>query len=141
MDEMSREQLEHFQIMYFKAKVKNETGKDDFITDRSFTDIAAYWSIRDAFDKTAGEKDRLLVPCRELAANYDITFYLPFGLVPFQADGYRSESISFHKQIDEQIRFYLKYWHIRHVKLTSTELQERVSAVLSWLSLKAPSDG
>ena len=133
MDTMSRQELRRFQIEYFNLKHKTEKGQQDFLVERSFVDVAAYWLQRDTFDLSIDEQNRLLIPSKRESRKYDIHFYFPFGLIQFQADGYRSKQIEVHKKIDRQIEFFLDEWNIEHIILTSTDIEERVAIILNAL--------
>lgn len=134
MDSMSREQLMDFQLQYFAMKIQNELCQKEFITDRSFVDVASYWIVRDTFDKSEAEQNILLIPCMAESQEYDITFYLPFGAIPFQADGYRPESFEFNSRIDNEIQLFLDKWKINYCRLDSGNLSDRVSMVLNELA-------
>jgi len=130
MDLMNREQLKIFQLEYFKNKREVELGNDDYITDRSFVDVAAYWKQRDTLDQPTIEQDRLIAPCREEASKYNLHIYLPFGLFKFESDGYRSDDNDLHNRIDAQIKLYLKCWELRYITLNTADIQERVEISL-----------
>lgn len=129
MDRMSRAELREFQLAYFERKKLVEDDLSHFVTDRSFVDVAAYWLERDTFDQSRAERERLLEPCRQLADRYDLHVYLPFGLLPFRDDGYRSNDMMLHRRIDARIRLLLNEWNLRHVTLETTVLDERVTLV------------
>jgi nicotinamide riboside kinase len=130
MDVMTRQEMRDFQLAYLDRKLALESDLDSYITERSTVDVAAYWIVRDAFDLPKSQRDGYLRICREHAKRYDVHFYLPFGLIGFEFDGYRSENIEFHKQIDEQIRTFLDGWKLRYVVLDVLSLNERVARVI-----------
>ena len=131
MDNMNRHQTKEYQIKYFKNKLISEANQSQFITDRSYIDIAAYWLVRDTFDTSESEQNILLKPCKMLSKKYDIHFYLPFGLIEFERDGYRPENNTFNKKIDNQINQFLDKWQITHCKINVVEISKRVEIVLN----------
>ena len=133
MDKMSREQLKQYQLAYYAKKKEIEAFQSDYITDRSYVDIAAYWIIRDSYDMPEAERDILLHSCRTEAKKYDLTVHLPFGLLEFEPDGYRPEDTALNKEIDHQIKILLTDWNIVHLTINTTSLSERVEIVLSAL--------
>ncbi|WP_437304473.1 ATP/GTP-binding protein [Sorangium sp. So ce388] len=132
MDDMSRSQLRAFQLSYFYRKQQIEQNQDNFITDRSFVDVAAYWVLRDTFD-VPEEQARLVLPCSREASKYDIHFYFPYGLINFEPDGYRSNDIIFHQRIDSQILLLLESWRLPYVRIQTANHEERIKYVLSCL--------
>lgn len=46
MDRMSRTEMREFQLLYYLNKTLIEEDRNNFITDRSFVDIAAHWLNR-----------------------------------------------------------------------------------------------
>lgn len=129
MDLMSRDQNRMFQILYFEKKRKMESGLDSFLAERSFVDIASYWIIRDAYDLKIEEQNKIIIPCKEEAKRYDLHVYLPFGLIPFEADGYRSNDMDFHRRIDKQMKKFLEDWNLKFIELKTDDLEQRVSIV------------
>jgi len=132
MDFMTQAESKIFQIKYFQKKKKLEDGANNYITDRSFVDIAAYWTIRDTSDndKNSEESHELMNECQLLSKNYDFHFYLPFGLFPFESDGYRSEDLIFHKKIDCAIINFLQQWKVNYAVLDCISIQERISSII-----------
>ena len=85
---------------------------------------------RDAFDLSRTIQDLLTAQCRQRARKYDLHIYLPFGVIPFHSDGYRSEDILLHRRIDVRIKNLLKEWDIRFIELATPNHQERVDLVM-----------
>lgn len=130
IDEMTRDQLQDFEINYFAIKKTLEDSEQDYLAERSFIDIAAFWIVRDTWDLTPQVQNRLLEPCRIENMRYDLTVYLPFGLFPFEYDGYRSELLDFHKAIDKQILNFLNEWKMPFVSLYDIQIRQRVMKVM-----------
>jgi hypothetical protein len=133
MDAMTQDDTRAFQLEYYRRKLEQEAAISDFVTDRSFVDVAAYWLERDTVGCTSVVRDQLLPPCREQSAKYTLHIYLPFGLVPFEKDGYRSENIDLHKAVDRRIAELLRSWELRVLALDTSDHVRRVELVLAAL--------
>jgi nicotinamide riboside kinase len=135
MDRMRPDDRRSFQRAYFRKKQEMEEGQDRFVTDRSFVDVAAYWLRRDAPDRSPEEQAELVRPCSVAAQRYVLHVYCPFGVLQFEPDGYRSEDLKHHQEIDAQTTTFLKDWGLRFVTLDTPSLDERVERVLQELRL------
>ena len=124
IDNLTPNQFKSFQNEWIIQKKNNETFRDNFITDRSFIDSLAYMRDRDIFDNIL-EKE-----CISNMLQYDIVFYIPFGNIPFQSDGYRISDISRHKKIDADIRFLLKKHHIKYFVIETLTVQDRIDYMM-----------
>jgi nicotinamide riboside kinase len=133
MDQMTRDELREFQYLYLERKLAIEADRDSFITERSTVDVAAYWSVRDAYDLPAVTRNSYIDRCRLHALSYDLHVYLPFGVIPFVFDGYRSEDLSFHRAIDQQIKMYLHDWGIQYITVVPTDLESRLKVIITSL--------
>ena len=131
MDDMSRIELRRFQEAYLKQKSENEVGRNRFLVDRSFADVAAYWLVRDSFDLSYEIQEAFARQCRELALSYDLHVYFPLGQIPFDADGYRSENQDFHERIGSKIHELLNDWGMPYLTIESQDLEARVQQVLA----------
>lgn len=129
MDIMTREQNREFQILYFKKKKKMENNLENFLVERSFVDVAAYWLIRDTYDLGIEEQDKLIFPCYEESKKYDLHIYLPFGLIPFEDDGYRPSNIEFNKEICRQTKKFLTEWNLNYIEIKTGDLEQRINIV------------
>ena len=127
---MKEEELRTFQTRFVQQKIENEQGRDNFITEHSYVDCAAYWVVRDRIQTPASvQEDDLTARCRQFASLYAIHILLPFGAVPFQPDGYRSTDVHLHRRIANQITQFLASWQLPHVVLQEPNLKGRVQAV------------
>ncbi len=138
MDNMSRDQLRAFQLRYFYRKQQIEQDQDQFVTDRSFVDVAAYWAQRDTLDMPE-EQARLVLPCLSEAKKYDVHFYIAYGSINFESDGYRSNDLNFHRRIDRQIFQFLTEWHLPYVQIQTSNHDERVEIVLDYIRYRLQS--
>jgi predicted ATPase len=137
IDNMDPQSLRQFQQLYLARKLELETGKDNYLTDRSFVDVAAYWIERDARDLPPSEYDGLVETCRSAADRYDLHVFLPFGVIPFKSDGYRSHDMEAHGRIGDRISKLLDTWGVRVLRLDMVALDERAAAVLTALPPEA----
>ncbi|MFZ0943940.1 MAG: ATP-binding protein [Syntrophobacteraceae bacterium] len=133
VDRMSPHELRDFQTEYLSKKIHTEDGQDNYITDRSFVDVAAYWIERDAEGLPLSDVEPYVERCREEVKRYDTHFYFPFGIIQFESDGFRSEDLDFHTRIDLRIQKLLKEWNLRVETLNSRNLLERREIVTAYL--------
>lgn len=129
MDLMTNTETIAFQKLYFQKKRDDELGKDNFIVDRSFVDVASYWLIRECKNDFSLAKD-LVMKSKVLSMKYDIHFYFPYGIIPFKSDGYRSENEIQRKEIGSQIKIFLDEWNLRYISLDTSDLKKRVEIVM-----------
>jgi len=129
IDSMQAHELRRFRECYFAKKTELEFGRDNYLTDRSFVDVAAYWIELDAANLSAAERRPLVEQCRRAATIYDLHVYCPFGQIPFARNNCRLESVAFHERIDRRIRVLLRDWGCRVVPLDVVDLADRVNAV------------
>jgi nicotinamide riboside kinase len=129
MDLMTKEQTREFQKICFRTKKEIELGKDNFIVDRSFIDVASYWLVRE-WDYDMNNAKNLIDESRILAWQYDLHFYFPYGIIPFEADGYRSNDENQREAIDIQIKKFLIEWNIDFVSLNTIYMADRVNIVI-----------
>ena len=130
-DLMTREDLRTFQLAYYKKKADLEKGESNFLTERSFIDVEAYWNVRDTFDMPINMKKMISAKCKDHAQGYDFHVYLPFGVVPFESDGYRSEDLEFHSRVDRKILSLLNEWNIDYIRLDEIDIEVRLGNVIS----------
>jgi len=134
MDLMTDAQRMTFQKLYFQKKQEQELNKDNFIVDRSFVDVASYWLIRECKnDISIANKNDLLIKSKAFSMKYDMHFHFPYGIIPFEADGYRSENDKQRKEIGTQIHTFLKEWKLKYISLNMVDLTKRVEIVMEAL--------
>ncbi len=132
IDEMSASQVKLFQRQYLQKKIYLEENKNDFITDRSYIDIAAYWLVRDCNDDFEKAKEVLEISKKKVQ-EYDIHFYFPYGVIPFEDDGYRSRNEEFRKKIGDQIENFCIDWNINFITINTPDIKERIKIVLDYI--------
>lgn len=132
LDVMSSGEKKQFQEIYFEEKLKKENHKTNYLTDRSFVDLAAYWCEIDfeAFDN-AKESANYCDACKVAALRYDLHFYFPLGIIDFDHDGYRSVDLDFNSRVDNNILYYLNLWDINYIVMNDGNLENRINIVLN----------
>lgn len=128
---MPLEKRRAWRLKYFEQKRFVECGRDGFITDRSFVDIAAYWMVCNNPDNEACW-DVLLTPCRKLSAEYDIHFTFPRASFPVVLGGRRSRDERLYVAIDTQIQLLLGSWGLKSIALANPSLTVRSEQVRAW---------
>jgi nicotinamide riboside kinase len=134
IDRLNASELRWFQLEYLRRKLAMEKNRDSYLVERSFVDVAAYWLIRNHTGSDDPDTGRIVEQCRSASKRYSLHIYCPFGVVPFEADGYRSEDMNFHHNVDDKIRTLLEEWDIRFITLTESDLNMRVRRVLKEVS-------
>ena len=127
IDQMSSKKLQEFQMRYFFQKKQMEKDLDFYIVERSFIDIAVYWILRDAKYENELIKQKVVDECKTESERYDLHIFLPFGVIQFENDGYRSLNIKSHYEFSETVKYYLKEWKLEFIELNSNDLGEKTS--------------
>jgi nicotinamide riboside kinase len=136
IDMMSPKKLQEFQMCYFSQKKQLEKNRDSYIVERSFIDIAVYWILRDAKYKNEFIQQKVVEACKTESKRYDLHIFLPFGIIPFENDGYRSLNMEHHYEFSEKVKYFLKEWELEFIELNCNDLNQRISkAVKKILSL------
>jgi hypothetical protein len=130
LDQMSRDEKCSFQLAYFLRKEHLERDATDFLVERSFVDVAAFWIERDMAGRPPSAQSFLLEPCRELAQKYDLHIYMPLGAVPYVQDGWRSSDLAENERIDHSIKAFLGAWQLPHITMPSGTREQRVAIAL-----------
>lgn len=133
MDLMIPEGKIKFQTAYLEKKLVLEDGRDNYFTDRSFIDVASYWLELDKTRLPASDIDSYIECCRQEVGRYDLHFYFPYGLFPFESDGYRSEQFALHERIDSRICQLISEWGCKVVSLDAKDLGLRCDVVIEAL--------
>lgn len=90
-----------FQWEVLKTKALIESKPINFITDRSYIDLASYWIART--EKQDQETKEYVAECKRLSLMYDLHIFLPYGRIPFICDGFRPEGQKFQKTVADNI--------------------------------------
>ena len=120
VDKFSNKDFKLFQKEWIRIKRKNELLIQNFITDRSFIDPLAYMKDRNITDDTLADK------CISYMNDYDIVFYIPFGNIPFKSDGYRSDNLERHENIDKNIQLLLEENKINYYTIEDISVEDRI---------------
>ena len=124
-----------FQWEVLVAQAEAEGRMNDFITDRTFLDFAAYWILNTGVF-TGPEWGNYTALCARRARAYDIIFYVPPNSKGCEENGKRfTHGVTI---IDEVIRRYIREWGLdeKVVKLTSDDPQARLAEVMAALDLR-----
>lgn len=123
IDDFTSENYLAFQREWVDTKKKSEEHFNDYITDRSYIDAIAYMKCKNMVDQT------LIGVALQEMKKYDFVFYLPFGKIAFEDDGYRSRNNSFNAMVDEKILELLDYYSIEHYKVEASSLEQRIQYI------------
>lgn len=126
----SQDDLMQFQRTYLAQKRRREEGCANYVVDRSYVDVAAYWV---AYGLSTGGEDGFIRTCHSLAVQYDLHCYFPPDLLPFDADGFRGDDRDRRATVDRCIREFLEMWQLRFVSISTDEISTRLAAVESAL--------
>jgi len=132
MDLMTAKDTRQFQIHYHREKTNLELRASNFITDRSYVDIASYWQIRDN-NGILASSDEMLQECKNSSNIYDHHFYFPTGIIPFEDDGYRSIDLELNNKIGDQILQNLLGWNLQFSTIEIKNIDDRKKLVLDIL--------
>lgn len=133
IDNMTCEERIAFQREYAATKIALEENETDYITQRSFVDIAAYWVVRDAVNETIQFKQEMIDLCRKWAMRYDKHIFIPFGQIPIEFDGYRSLDTAQYYAVSEKIEWYLNEWKIGYHRISSANLCQRIESAKAYI--------
>jgi nicotinamide riboside kinase len=131
VDAMDLSQKREFQRLYLDRKLAQEQAETEFITDRSFVDVAAYWIEYNGLEVQC--RDDFIERCRESSVQYDAHFYFPVGLLPLHADGFRSTDETSRQRIDGLIQMLAAEWGVECHPVESVDLPCREEHVVSIL--------
>jgi hypothetical protein len=134
IDAMTKQELRAFQILYLHKKDELERNQENYLTERSFVDVASYWLSRDDPSDESGRSQWMLSRCQDFAGRYDVHVFFPWGAVNFEADGYRSELAEGHRRFSEQALILLRKWKVPYFCLTSATPDTRAQEICAWLS-------
>ena len=126
IDDMTSHELQSFQRQYIYEKIKLENNEDNYLTQRSFVDAAAYWTVRDAVEEKQSLINEIVDLCKVNAVRYDIHIFIPFGQIPLVGDGFRSNNIEQSYRISEQMELFLLNWEIPFLKIRTGCINDRI---------------
>jgi len=120
-----------FQRRYLDRKTALERSENDYITDRSFVDVAAYWIEYNGL--TSSADDDFVAACQKGAMRYDAHFYFPVGLVSLESDGFRSVDTVSRVRVDSLIQSLTSEWGVHCIHLDIANLDQRAARVIEVL--------
>jgi nicotinamide riboside kinase len=125
IDNLSEKEFLLFQKEWLSQKITQECKKKNFITDRTYIDAIAYIENKNI------DNELLLNTCLSRMKDYDLIFYLPFGRIPFQNDGYRSKNYDEYKNVDAIIQRLLNEQNIPFHIVNIADFDESLNYVIS----------
>jgi len=131
LDAMTHQEKKQFQKIYLEEKLKKENHKTNYLTDRSFVDLAAYWHEINSETCAIKECSNYYNTCQVAVLRYDIHFYFPFGIIDFNPDSYRSSNLDYNRRIDNNILYFLSLWDIDYIVMNESNIDSRVNIVLN----------
>jgi nicotinamide riboside kinase len=134
---MTPERTMAMQIEMLQRKVEKESTTENFIADRSTADNVAYALRWCAWDLPESAMKEYIGTAYHHAYNtYDLIIHLPWGIIPLQNDGVRSNKLMYQYEIDALIRGILMKWELPHYICTSVTLDDRVNECLHIMNKK-----
>ena len=115
------------------TKIQLERNETNYITQRSFVDSAAYWIVRDAVDEPSSFKEPFVEKCKSLTKLYDGHIFLPFGQIPLEHDGYRSNDIEQFYRVSNAIESYLQLWNIDYCHIDTGNMNDRIEQAIEYI--------
>ncbi len=141
IDMLTPAQSRVFQKRYINEKIKIEENETNYITQRSFVDAAAYWTVRDSANGDPFENKEIIQLCSSCAQRYDLHIFLPFGQIPIEDDGYRSHNIKQYEDVSKAIESYLQKWKINYLRISTGDLQERIREAKNYILSNSIGEG
>lgn len=124
-----------FQSMILDRKVQAHEEYEHFIEDRSTADSLAYflrWNSRSASEDQSRD---YVERCKHELRRYDKVVLLPFGGIPYERDGFRTNNLYYAYEIHCLILGILTDFHINYMTLTCSGLEDRVAALSKYFEL------
>jgi len=124
IDEFSKDNYVLFQKDIINNKKIIESKYNTFVTDRTYIDTIAYLLSKDCLNNT------LYLECIDNMSIYDIVFYIPFGKIEFENDGFRSNNEDMNSLVDRYIRETLDKANIKYYTVNEISIDDRLSYIL-----------
>ena len=106
------------QGMLAENKRVMESHYDDFVTDRSWLDLAAY-CVQGMLEKEKFDISEFLNECQEEVEKYDIIIHIPWGRQPLESNGTRTIDPWFQFIIDSIICRLAMLWDVKLISVPS----------------------
>jgi hypothetical protein len=111
------------------------------ISDRSWIDKCAYTQALKFGESLLNTMHEYYTRAFPGVGQLDAYFYFPIGVIPLESDGIRSGDAEYQKTIDYWINFYLDYFDIVPVVITSTTVLDRHLEIVEALNTPGMSWG
>jgi len=100
----------------FQFKQENEAKHSDFVTDRSWIDLAAY-CIQGMQSQIDFDMASFIEDCRAEVEKYDVIIHIPWGRQPLQSNGTRTINPWFQFIIDSIIYRMANQWKLEMIEV------------------------
>ena len=104
------------QLKLFQLKQMKESELENFVTDRSWIDLAAY-CIQGMQTRTDFDISSFIEDCRTEVEKYDAIIHIPWGRQPLQPNGTRTINPWFQFVIDSIICRLANQWQIQMIEI------------------------
>jgi nicotinamide riboside kinase len=134
---LSAEETMKMQWELLNKKIETEKSLEQFVADRSTADNVAYalrWCAWDVPEKEV--RDYVKEAFAHAYNTYDLIIHLPWGAIPLEGDGIRSDKKMYQYEIDASIRGLLMKWEIPHYICKSITVKDRVDECLHIMNKK-----
>jgi hypothetical protein len=126
------------QNMLFENKSVMESHYDDFVTDRSWIDLASY-AIQGMHEDENFDITSYVKNCQKEALKYDAIVHIPWGRQPLVPDGTRTTNPWFQLIIDSIIFRLAVMWNIDLISLPENlNNEESVKWIVTQLQISYP---
>ncbi len=134
-DHASGVQIERFlaestrQRELLNKTIEQQAQSIDFVTDRTFVDLAAY-AVIEMHDHDPDTLRRIFSECRKLASTYTHLIVCPWKDAPVPDNQRRTLNPWYQFLVHATSLGLLDEWKLKYTVLTSTSLQDRVAEVV-----------
>jgi len=133
------------QIYLYQSKKEKENELENFVTDRSWLDLAAY-CIYGMQNNSDFDISAFISDCKAEIDKYDIIIHIPWGRQPLQPNGTRTINPWFQFMIDSIICRLANEWKIQMIEIDSTlgnteaidEILTSIQCVNPKIQIKSP---
>ena len=112
-----------FQNRILTVKSESEKMSDNFVSDRTFIDAAAYWLYHLSKKTSDEQSSKYLERCQELMNNYNLVIFLSYNRLGgcLVDDGVRTNRLYYNYSMHLLMKGMLKDWSIPYLKLFNEE--------------------
>lgn len=128
--DLSENQVDEFQKIIFEYKSNEESKNKSFIADRTIVDGLAYHLLRFSNKEISQIKlKKYIKNMKNMMVNYDIVFFLEWGIFPIQDDKFRICRPDKQLTIHFLLKGILNDFNIPYLSLSHNNLQDRINFV------------